>query len=110
MCKCHSVFTGEEAAEGARSFSSEYGRTIESQEGAMQSRRIGLLLMAAGAAVVALPASQAAPAAPDFSGFWAHPALGFGPPLSGPGPVRNTSRLPSGAGNFDRLVGDYSNP
>jgi hypothetical protein len=24
--------------------------------------------------------------------------------------VRNTSRLPSGAGNFDRLVGDYSNP
>jgi hypothetical protein len=39
-----------------------------------------------------------------------HPALGFGPPLSGPGPVRNTSRLPSGASNFNQLVGDYSNP
>jgi hypothetical protein len=24
--------------------------------------------------------------------------------------VRNTSRLPSGAGNFDQLVGDYTNP
>ena len=47
---------------------------------------------------------------PDFSGIWAHPSLGFGPPLSGPGPVRNKSRLPSGAGNFDQLVGDYTNP
>jgi hypothetical protein len=49
-------------------------------------------------------------AIPDFSGAWAHPGLGFGPPLSGPGPVRNKSRLPSGASNFDQLVGDYSNP
>jgi hypothetical protein len=55
-------------------------------------------------------AAQTAPSIPDFSGIWAHPSLGFGPPLSGPGPVRNTSRLPSGAGNFDRLVGDYTNP
>jgi hypothetical protein len=47
---------------------------------------------------------------PDFSGLWAHPGLGFGPQLSGPGPVRNKSRLPSGASNFDQLVGDYSNP
>lgn len=47
---------------------------------------------------------------PDFSGAWAHPSLGFGPPLSGPGPVRNLSRLPSGAGNFDLLVGDYRSP
>src|SRR6202140_322424 len=47
---------------------------------------------------------------PDFSGIWAHPGLGFGPPLSGPGPVRNRSRLPSGAGKFDELVGDYTNP
>jgi len=47
---------------------------------------------------------------PDFAGFWAHPSLGFGPALSGPGPVRNTSRLPSGASNFDRLIGDYRNP
>ena len=47
---------------------------------------------------------------PDFSGLWAHPGLGFGPQLSGPGPIRNKSRLPSGASNFDQLVGDYSNP
>jgi hypothetical protein len=47
---------------------------------------------------------------PDFSGIWAHPSLGFESPESGPGPVRNKSRLPSGASNFDKLVGDYSNP
>src|SRR3954469_15479333 len=55
-------------------------------------------------------AAQNASSIPDFSGIWAHPSLGFGPPLSGPGPVRNTSRLPSGAGNFDRLIGDFTNP
>jgi hypothetical protein len=47
---------------------------------------------------------------PDFSGIWVHPSLGFELPVSGPGPVVNKSRLPSGASNFDRLVGDYSNP
>jgi hypothetical protein len=47
---------------------------------------------------------------PDFSGFWLHPGLGFGPPLSGPGPVQNTIRLPSGASNVALLVGDYANP
>ena len=63
------------------------------------------------AIVVAAPASgQNAASAPDFSGIWAHPSLGFGPQLSGPGPVRNRSRQPSGASNFDQLVGDYSNP
>ena len=31
---------------------------------------------------------------PDFSGSWAHPTLnGLEAPLSGPGPVRNKSRL-----------------
>jgi hypothetical protein len=54
--------------------------------------------------------TQSATSIPDFSGIWAHPSLGFGPQLSGPGPVRNKSRLPSGAGNFDQLVGDYTNP
>jgi hypothetical protein len=60
----------------------------------------------------ALSASAAEPQSriPDFAGAWAHPSLGFGPPLSGPGPVRNKSRLPSGAGDFNLLVGDYSNP
>ena len=48
---------------------------------------------------------------PDFSGIWAHPYWpGFDPPLSGPGPVVNKMRLPSGIGNSDQLVGDYTNP
>ena len=47
---------------------------------------------------------------PDFSGIWGHPSLGFEPPLSGPGPVLNESRLPTGESDFDRLVGDYTNP
>ena len=89
----------------------------------MNLQRLGFLLVATMAAVAAAPAlgqtaapagvTPAAPSAPrfpDFSGIWAHPALGFGPPLSGPGPVRNTSRLPSGAGDSAQLVGDYSNP
>jgi hypothetical protein len=57
-----------------------------------------------------LPAAPAAASIPDFSGAWVHPGIGFGPPLSGPGPVRNKSRLRSGASNPDQLVGDYSNP
>ena len=57
-------------------------------------------------------ASRAANAAaiPDFSGIWSHAALGFENPVSGPGPVRNLSRLPSGASNFNKLVGDFHNP
>ena len=48
---------------------------------------------------------------PNLSGRWAHPYLtGFEPPRSGPGPVRNRSRLPSGVANFQQLVGDYTNP
>jgi hypothetical protein len=69
-------------------------------------------LLSAMAAAIATPAFAQTPASPipDLSGVWVHPALGFGPQLSGPGPVRNTSRLPSGASNFNRLVGDYTNP
>jgi hypothetical protein len=47
---------------------------------------------------------------PDISGAWAHPGLGFGPPLSGPGPILNKSRTPRGQSNFDQVVGDYTNP
>ena len=78
--------------------------------------RFNALVLAAVLSVTLLPGAPEAMAAPnstaipDFSGIWAHPSLGFGPPLSGPGPVRNKSRLPSGAGNFDQLVGDYTNP
>jgi hypothetical protein len=88
----------------------------------MSLRRDLPLLVALTAAAAALVSGQTvAPAAvlpavpdaasiPDFSGAWVHPGIGFGPPLSGPGPVRNKSRLRSGASNPDQLVGDYSNP
>jgi hypothetical protein len=53
---------------------------------------------------------QSAAAIPDFSGIWAHPYLtGFEPPASGPGPVTNRARR-NGTGNFQQLVGDYTNP
>jgi hypothetical protein len=59
------------------------------------------------------PVGSATPSAksiPDFSGIWAHPYLtGFEPPASGPGPVTNRSRR-NGVGNFQQLVGDYTNP
>jgi hypothetical protein len=54
--------------------------------------------------------TRSAASIPDFSGIWTHPSLGFESPLSGPGPVLNKSRLPNGASNFDKLVGDYTNP
>ncbi len=54
--------------------------------------------------------TQSTASIPDFSGLWLHPGLGFGPPLSGPGPVRNKTRLPSGASDFRLVVGDYTNP
>jgi len=85
--------------------------------------RRGAALIASCAACIATLAhapalgQTAAPAAiagnasiPDFSGIWAHSALGFESPVSGPGPITNKSRLPSGAGDFSQVVGDYSNP
>jgi len=55
--------------------------------------------------------SHSAASIPDLTGLWGHPSLpGFEPPMSGPGPVRNRSRLPNGVSNFNRLVGDYTNP
>src|ERR1700683_4231149 len=55
--------------------------------------------------------AQGKAATPDLSGIWVHPFWpGFDPPLSGPGPVVNRSRLPSGVGNSDQLVGEYTNP
>jgi hypothetical protein len=60
-------------------------------------------------ATVGAPA-QASTSIPDFGGIWVHPFLGFENPESGPGPVRNKSRLRSGVSNFDQLVGDYTNP
>ena len=64
------------------------------------------------ASLMALPAAaQPTFGAPDFSGLWAHLSLpGFEPPISGPGPIRNKMRRPDGVGDFNRLVGDYTNP
>ena len=91
----------------------------------MNLRRRDFLLLVALAAAATTPAwgqtaapageparsaTQSAASIPDFSGMWAHPGLGFENPISGPGPVRNLSRTPSGASNFNLLVGDSTNP
>jgi hypothetical protein len=65
---------------------------------------------ASGAAAKPGVSAVGKPAVPDFSGIWAHPSLGFEPPVSGPGPVRNTVRLRNGASNAGLLVGDDTNP
>jgi hypothetical protein len=79
-------------------------------------KRQALFLCASLVAVLAAlgpsgSAAQNASALPDFSGVWSHPYLtGMEPPASGPGPVRNSKRRPDGTGNFQQLVGDYTNP
>ena len=52
--------------------------------------------------------AQAAPV-PDFSGHWARPYIGFEPPLSGPGPILNRSRIRDQS-NINQFVGDYTSP
>jgi hypothetical protein len=77
-------------------------------------------------AMFAQQSSQGTTSIPDFSGIWGHLMLpGFEPPLSGPGPVVNKSRmrqifdgdgrpLPATSGALAssgyQFVGDYSNP
>ena len=85
--------------------------------GAYRRFLLGVALAAAAATQAfgqtTLPAGVQNPAAaiPDFSGVWAHPFLtGYEPPASGPGPVLNTSRSRNGVANFQRLIGDYTNP
>ena len=60
-------------------------------------------------------AAQTTAPIPNFSGSWNHASLnGLELPLSGPGPVRNKSRMrtgpQAGVGNRAQLVGDYANP
>jgi hypothetical protein len=70
----------------------------------------GTVALFSSSAFTQQPSQGTAPI-PDFSGIWAHLTWpGFEPPESGPGPVVNKSRLPNGRGNFNRLVGDYTNP
>jgi len=55
--------------------------------------------------------TRSAASIPNFSGNWSHlffPDVDL--PLSGPGPVTNKARLPSGVSNPGRLVGDHTNP
>jgi hypothetical protein len=90
----------------------------------VQRQRFLLLAILAGAASAAPAAAQtAAPARgpaggatpsaasiPDFSGIWAHLTWpDVEPPLAGPGPVTNRSRV-NGVSSTSRLVGDYTNP
>src|ERR1700692_3024847 len=71
-----------------------------------------------GVAPAVGPASsstQSTASIPDFSGIWTNQSLNaLEPPLSGPGPVRNSSRLrtgpQAGVGDGRQLVGDYTNP
>src|SRR5947207_2144514 len=85
----------------------------------VQARRFVFLLAlsavaaAPGSGQIASPAggTEAAALMPDFSGMWVHPYFpGIEPPPSGPGPVFNRLHRPTGGGNNQRFVGDYSNP
>ena len=51
--------------------------------------------------------AEAAAPIPDLSGHWARPYIGFEPPLSGPGPIVNRSRV-LGQSNINQFVGDYT--
>jgi hypothetical protein len=52
---------------------------------------------------------HAAAPIPDFSGMWGRNAFDLEPPPSGPGPILNIKRLPSGIGDPNALVGDWRN-
>ena len=53
--------------------------------------------------------AESAATIPDLSGLWARQYIGFEPPLSGPGPVVNRSRV-NGQSNLSQFVGDYASP
>ena len=65
-----------------------------------------ILVIASGAAA---PEPSAVPG-PDFSGPWARNSFAYETPASGPGPVENASRLPSGIRDRTTLAGDITNP
>jgi hypothetical protein len=97
-------------------------------EGSMNLQRRNLVLLVTLATAAATPAlaqttaiaitptdtgTPSGASIPDFSGSWSHASLnGLELPQSGPGPVRNTSRLrtgpQAGVGNIRRLVGDHT--
>ena len=67
------------------------------------------------AATLALASSGALPASAadrlgDFSGFWGRNTFDFEATATGPAPIRNLQRLPSGSSDPTRPVGDFNNP
>ena len=75
----------------------------------MQSRYSVALGSACAVVLISPVLAATALPVPDFSGVWARPYIGFEPPISGPGPVLNRSRV-NGQSNLNAFVGDYTNP
>ena len=67
-------------------------------------------LMFGVAASVALAMPGAAQTVPNLSGTWARMTFGLEPPSSGPGPLKNLTRLRDGKSDGNQLVGDYKDP
>ena len=77
----------------------------------MKVQRTGLFVAVTVAAITGAALAQTpARAVPDFGGVWTHPAVGFGPALKGPGPIRNLTRTAKGTSDNTKLVGDYKDP
>jgi hypothetical protein len=81
----------------------------------MSAPRDFILLVTLCLAAATPTLAQTSASIPDLSGLWNHASLnGLELPLSGPGPVRNKSRLKTGpqagVGNNAVPVGDYANP
>jgi len=80
----------------------------------MRAASVTLSCIACGlvsAAALVWPAlgAQFPASPPDLAGLWSRPYIGFEPPLSGPGPVVNRSRV-GGQSNLSQFVGDYTSP
>ncbi|HYM18346.1 MAG TPA: hypothetical protein VEU06_07280, partial [Micropepsaceae bacterium] len=77
---------------------------------ATQAMIFALISGAAISAFIVLPSKAASDSHPDFSGFWGRNSFDPEAPDSGPGPLQNIKRLPSGVGDPQALVGDYHSP
>jgi hypothetical protein len=75
----------------------------------MASRHLIAGVLCGIAVIVPGMAAETGSAAPDFSGLWSRPYIGFEPPLTGPGPIVNRSRV-LGQSNINQFVGDYTSP
>ncbi len=73
-------------------------------------KRHALFFGALSAAILTVPAFAADGASGMFEIRWGKNAFNFEGMPTGPQPLKNLSRLPSGKANAGRLVGDYRNP